>query len=33
MTGDTRNPVPGLTISCQEVVELVTALAPRLTGR
>ena len=24
MTKDTRNPVPGMTISCQEVVELVT---------
>jgi anti-sigma factor RsiW len=24
MTEDTRNPVPGMTISCQEVVELVT---------
>ena len=24
MTEDTRGPVPGMTISCQEVVELVT---------
>jgi len=24
MTQDIRNPVPGMTISCQEVVELVT---------
>ena len=24
MTGDTRDPVPGTTISCQQVVELVT---------
>ena len=24
MTEDTRNPVPGMTITCQQVVELVT---------